>query len=389
MKLLRILAIETSCDETAIALIEASGGLKNPHFKILENLVASQIKVHQPFGGVVPNLAKREHLKNLPILFKKIFNVRASAVQKLSSILRTSAVKNIDLIAVTVGPGLEPCLWTGINFAQEVYEDLRRLEHGSTRKRKIKLLGASHLEGHLYSFLLNSKSPKIKSKILFPAIALLVSGGHTILLLMNDLTRLKKLGETRDDAVGECFDKVARLLDLPYPGGPEIEKLSKKGNAKAINFPRPMLNQKNYDFSFSGLKTAVLYYLRKTYESTKKDENTKKKKQKMISLIDKADIAASFQEVAFETLIKKTLRAVKEFQARTIIVAGGVAANKTLAKMFKENIKKNKIKVNLIIPPLEFCTDNAAMIGVSAYFNFLQNKKYKLMANSNLNINSK
>jgi len=270
---MKILAIETSCDETAIALVEAKGELKKPRFKILKNLVASQIKIHRPFGGIVPNLAKREHLKNLPILFQKIFNIR------------TSDVLNIDLIAVTVGPGLEPCLWTGINFAKEIYKELR------IKNKELRIIGANHLDGHLYSKLLNSKS-----YILYPAISLIVSGGHTILLLMKDLVRYKKLGETRDDAVGESFDKVARLLGLPYPGGPEIEKLAKYGRQTAIDFPRPMINQKNYDFSFSGLKTSVLYYLR--------DQQLKTKNYKL-----KANVAASFQSAAFDVLINKTSKA--------------------------------------------------------------------------------
>jgi len=346
---MKILAIETSCDETAVALVEVKGGLNSPansgpKFKILKSLVASQIKIHRPFGGVVPNLAKREHLKNLPILFKQL-NLKLHAL-------------SLDVLAVTVGPGLEPCLWTGINFAKEI-----KNQFASWRK-KTKIIGVSHLEGHLYSFLLNPKS-----KIKFPAVALIVSGGHTILILMKDLTHLKKLGETRDDAVGECFDKVARLLNLSYPGGPEIEKIAKKGDEEAINFPRPMLNQKNYDLSFSGLKTSVLYYLRDS----------------KIQTDQVADIAASFQKAAFDVLIKKTLRAVKEFKAKSIIVAGGVAANKTLAKMFKKAIKKDNLRLNLIIPETKFCTDNAAMIAASAYLNFLQNKKYKLVANSGLN----
>jgi len=350
---MKILAIETSCDETAIALVDAKGGLKKPRFKILKNLVASQIKVHQPFGGVVPYLAKRGHLKNLPILFKNIQNPRSK----------------IDLVAVTVGPGLEPCLWTGINFTKELYKSLK------TQNPNLKIAGVSHLEGHLYSFLLSQKTVKSKNQtskskrriLKFPAISLLVSGGHTILILMKDLVHFKRLGETRDDAVGESFDKVARLLNLPYPGGPEIEKISKKGDAEAINFPRPMLNQKNYDFSFSGLKTSVLYYL--------KDHKAKV-----------ADVAASFQKAAFDVLIKKTLKAVDEFKAKTIIVTGGVAANKTLAKMFQKTIKENKIKTDLIIPETKFCTDNAVMIAVSAYLNYLRKKKYKLIADSNINV---
>jgi len=352
---MKILAIETSCDETAIALIEAKGGLNPPtgglKFKILENLVASQVKIHAPFGGVVPNLAKREHLKNLPILFNKMLKPKTKNLKP-------------DLLAVTVGPGLEPCLWTGINFA-------KKLKTQNPKLKAAKVIGTSHLEGHLYSFLLKPKTQNLKPDLLFPVIALLVSGGHTILILMKDLTHLKKLGETRDDAVGESFDKVARLLGLPYPGGPEIEKISKKGKPEAINFPRPMLNQKNYDFSFSGLKTAVLYYLRELKPKTKNL---------------KADVAASFQKAAFDVLIKKSLRAVKELEVRTIIITGGVAANKTLGRMFKQALKEDKFKTNLIIPEPKFCTDNAAMIAVSAYINFLQNKKHKLTANSNLNI---
>ena len=351
---MKILAIETSCDETAIALVEADGGLKAPKFKVLENLVASQIAIHRPFGGVVPNLAKREHTKNLPILYKKITDYG----------LR---IADVDLLAVTVGPGLEPALWTGINFA----EGLRN------KNKEIRVIGANHLSGHLYSFLLNTQPLKLKTDI-FPAVALVISGGHTILLLMKDLAHYKKLGETRDDAVGECFDKVARLLKLPYPGGPEIEKLAKLGNSKAIDFPRPMLNQKNYDFSFSGLKTSVLYHLR----DTKYDIRYTKYK---------TDIAASFQQAAFDSLIKKTLRAVEEFGAKSVMISGGVAANKTLQKEFKKQISirfKNK-EIRNKKPKLfvtKFPTDNAAMIAAGAYVDYLNKKKYKMMANGNLSL---
>src|SRR3989344_1186135 len=234
---MKILAIETSCDDTSIAIVQASGGLKRPRFKILKNLISSQIKVHAPFGGVVPNLAKREHQKNLPLLLRNIQHLTSS----------------IQLITVTVGPGLEPALWAGIEFAKDLVKKMNK-----------PLIGANHMEGHLYSFLLPQKTSHIlhPTSRIFPAIALIVSGGHTILLKMDSLTKWKKLGETRDDAAGEAFDKVARLLGLSYPGGPELEKLAKIGDPKAINFPRPMLSDKNYDFSFSGLKTSVLYYLK-------------------------------------------------------------------------------------------------------------------------------
>ncbi|MEK7657989.1 MAG: tRNA (adenosine(37)-N6)-threonylcarbamoyltransferase complex transferase subunit TsaD [Patescibacteria group bacterium] len=345
---MRILAIETSCDETALAIVEAKGGLKNPRFKILKNLVASQIKIHRPFGGVVPNLAKREHLKNLPILYKKL--------------VASGNTLNPDLIAVTVGPGLEPALWTGINFAREIYSDLRQ----TTNNKQLKLIGVSHLEGHLYSNILEN----IRMKNIFPSIPLIVSGGHTILLLMKDLTHYKKLGETRDDAVGEAFDKVARLLNLSYPGGPEIEKLAKKGNHEEINFPRPMINQKNYDFSFSGLKTAVLYYL-------KNSENLSVKKE---------DVAASFQRAAFDVLISKTLRAVKEFSAKSIMISGGVATNNSLRNCLKSKIKSQKSKIKLFFPEKKFCADNAVMIAVAGYINYLQKKNRRLSARGNLRL---
>ncbi len=349
---MRIIAIETSCDETSISLIEARSGMKNPQFKILKNLVASQIKIHKPFGGVVPSLAKREHLKNLPILFNKILKPKTYNLKP-------------DLIAVTVGPGLEPALWTGINFAKEL-----------AKKWNKPLIGVSHLEGHLYSNLLKPNTYNSKLNILFPAIALIVSGGHTILLLMKNLINYKKLGETRDDAVGEAFDKVARILSLPYPGGPEIEKLAKTGNPEAIQLPRPMINQKNYDFSFSGLKTAVLYYLRD-------NKNIKIE-----------DIAAGFQRAAFDVLISKTLRAAKEFKAKSILISGGVASNNYLRNYLKLRIKLSsassrsspKLKIDLLIPPKKFCQDNAAMIAAAAYIDYLQKKEHRLIARGNLTL---
>lgn len=351
---MKILAIETSCDETAIALVEANGGIQNPRFKIFKNFVASQIKIHRPFGGIVPNLAKREHLKNLPLLFGKIIKDQRSKI------------KDIGLIAVTVGPGLEPALWTGINFAKELRVKCQKL------KVKCQLIGVSHLEGHLYSFLLKKSGQRSMVKgqwsKIFPAIALIISGGHTILIKMDSLVKYKKLGETRDDAVGEAFDKVARLLNLPYPGGPEIEKLAKKGNPDAIHFPRPMIEQKNYDFSFSGLKTSALYYLR---------DNKNFKKE---------DVAASFQKAAFEVLIKKTLRAAEEFNAKSIFISGGVAANKTLRKQFESNIKYQTSKIKLFFPEKNFCTDNAVMIAAAGYINYLCRKKRKLIANGNLGL---
>ena len=333
---MRILSIETSCDETAISLLEAKGGLKNPSFKILHHVVSSQVKLHAPFGGVVPMLAKREHAKNLPLLLKKI--------------LPDSVKNKINLISVTIGPGLEPALWEGINFAKALAKKLQK-----------PLLGVNHLEGHIYSNWINQKSSPE-----FPAVCLIVSGGHTILALMKNAITWKILGETRDDAVGEAFDKVARMLNLSYPGGPEIEKQAKKGKSDSVIFPSPMINSKDYDFSFSGLKTAVLYYLRD--HKNFKTEN----------------VCASFQKSAFSVLIKKTLRAAKEFKAKSVLLCGGVASSKALRSLFKKETKKAKL--SFFAPALKLNTDNASMIAAAAYFNFLQKKKKTLRANGNLSI---
>jgi len=389
---MRILALETSCDETSIALVDCKGTLRQAQgsklrFEVLKNIVSSQIKIHRPFGGVVPNLAKREHIKNLPLILKK---------------LKTYNLKLItDAIAVTVGPGLEPALWAGIEFAKNL-----------AKKLKKPLLGVNHLEGHLHSNVLKNV------RMNFPAVALLVSGGHTILLKMDSLTKWKKLGETRDDAAGEAFDKVARLLNLPYPGGPEIEKIAKKGNPRAINFPRPMLNPpaggKNYDFSFSGLKTAVLYYLRdvkssygntKTYESTKKImdsqndcSNNFRNFVQFCTFVSKADIAASFQQAAIDVLIGKTMRAAREFGVKSVLLCGGVAANKSLRAALEKETKKlysyGRVRVagakgvgaQFVCPDFKYNTDNAAMIAAAAYIQKLRGKKLRITAQSNLTL---
>ncbi|MEK7640450.1 MAG: tRNA (adenosine(37)-N6)-threonylcarbamoyltransferase complex transferase subunit TsaD [Patescibacteria group bacterium] len=351
---MKILAIETSCDETGLAIVEAKGGLKNPKFKVLKNIVSSQIAIHRPFGGVVPNLAKREHIKNLP---------------KLWSELKKQKPK-FDLIGVTVGPGLEPALWAGIEFAKKLSEETGK-----------PLLGGNHMEAHLFSNWL----PPIRTfkrlnvatrKIDFPAIGLVVSGGHTILLRMESLSKWKKLGETRDDAAGEAFDKVARLLGLPYPGGPEVEKLALrhaqgKQKKELINFPRPMLKDKNYEFSFSGLKTSVLYYLR---------DNPLVVSRK--SLV--ADVCASFQQAVIDVLVGKTIRAAREFGAQSVLLSGGVAANKTLRAALAGAAKKERM--DFFVPPFEYNTDNAAMIAAAVYLARLRKKKYPLRANSNLGL---
>ncbi len=334
---MRILAIETSCDETAMSVVEAEGKLNGLRFKVLQSEVSSQIELHRPFGGVMPGLAKREHLKNLPLIEKKL-NIDW---------------EKIDLMAVIIGPGLEPALWTGIEYAKKL-----------ARERKKPLLGVNHLEAHLYSPLL---SPK-KENIHLPAIGLIVSGGHTILLALEKIDKWKKIGETRDDAVGEAFDKVARLLGMLYPGGPEIQKIAGRGKADAIIFPRPMVNQKNFDFSFSGLKTAVLYYLR----------------DKKITPRLRADVAASFQQTVIDILITKTLRSAWQYGAKSIILAGGVAANKPLREALRRAAKKEGLKFYVAEP--RYSTDNAAMAAVAAYINYLKGKKYRITAQANLNL---
>lgn len=347
---MRILAIETSCDETALAVVDATGGVRAPKFKVVAAEVSSQIKVHAPFGGVVPNLAKREHEKNLPVLYRKIFPPPAGGAKE------ARLWKSIDAIAVTVGPGLEPALWAGIVYAKEL-----------AKKYKKPLIGANHLEGHLYSFLLPQKNKSaMQLKNIFPAIGLIVSGGHTILLELKSLISRKKLGETQDDAVGEAFDKVARLLNLPYPGGPEIQKFAERGDGGAINFPRPMLHANDFNFSFSGLKTSVLYYLR---------DNPEHKKE---------DVAASFTASAVDVLAAKTMRAVEKFSAKSVLLSGGVAANKHLRERLIKDSKHLGIK--FFVPEFKYNTDNAVMIAVGVYVLKLRKKSHPLVANGNLNI---
>lgn len=347
-----ILAIETSCDETALALVEASGGTRAPSFRTLAATVASQIEIHRPWGGVVPSLAKREHEKNLPVA--------------LSEIEEALKGRKLDVLAVTVGPGLEPALWMGVEFAKRLHKE---------RFPKAKFIGANHLEGHLYSFLLAEKmesgkfqmtSSKLKS--LFPAAALVVSGGHTILAIMKSISSWKKIGETRDDAAGEAFDKVAKMLGLPYPGGPEIQKAAAEGNVSAIEFPRPMLHDKNYDFSFSGLKTSVLYHIQK---HPPRKNNVR-------------DIAASFQEAAIDVLAKKTFRAAEAYGVKSILLSGGVAANAALRDRFATGARERNLA--FVVPPISFNTDNAVMIAVAAYFEILRKKNYPMRANGLMNL---
>ena len=343
-----ILAIETSCDDTAIAVVE----VRDKEFKVLSNIVSSQIEAHQEYGGVFPSLAKREHQKNLPItLLKALKKARISNFQfPISKQIQNS----VTAIAVTVGPGLDPCLWTGVNFAKDL-----------AQKWDMPIVPVNHIEAHI---LVNS--PKT-----FPAVALVVSGGHTQLILIKDPPagggKYKILGETRDDAAGECFDKVARILGLGYPGGPIISQKAKgRGRASNLSLPRPMINTKDYDFSFSGLKTAVLYDF--------KNQPVKiRKSGKYIS-----EMCKEVQQAVIDVLIKKTMRASREYGAKAIILGGGVTANTELRKQFKKKFK------NVLIPPKKLSTDNAVMIAIAGYYNIEKaTKKYgSIKAKPNLRI---
>ena len=331
---MKILGIETSCDETAVAVLE----INKDTVKVLSNTISSQIKLHAKYGGVVPNLAAREHVKNISHVFK--LALKESKIKDFK--------KEIDLIAVTRGPGLGPALLVGIPFAKAI-----------AWKYEKPLIGTSHLEGHIYSNWLEKVGVDRKLKPKFPILNLIVSGGHTELILMEDYGKYKLIGETLDDAVGEAFDKVARLLGLGYPGGPVISKISEQGNPDHYPLPSPMLKSKDYNFSYSGLKTAVLYLLR--------DLNLKR-----IDNQTKADIAASFQKAAVNVLLQKTIRAAKEYQVRSIFLSGGVSANKYLRTELEKSTKE--LKINYSQPEFEYTGDNAAMIAMAGYFSS-KNKK--------------
>lgn len=384
-----ILAIETSCDETAISLIQE----EKEKIKILANLVSSQVKVHAPFGGVVPHLAKREHEKNLiPILklalkeakklkkqpfpskislkekriLEKIFLREKILLKKLLHFLKNYQKPKINYLAVTYGPGLAPALWPGVNLARAL-----------SFYWKIPLIPINHLEAHIYANLLTRKKEEIK----FPAIALIISGGHTQLIYMKNFGHYKLIGETRDDAVGECFDKVARLLGLGYPGGPAIAQEALKTQGKKspieIKLPRPMINSHDFDFSFAGLKTAVLYLL----------EDFSRKGIDYSFLIP--FIAQEFQEAVVEVLIKKTILASQKFKVKTIMIGGGVAANQVLQENFRKILEEKQLNYQLIFPEKQFSTDNAAMVGLTAYYHLPLEKKIKwqeLEADPNLQL---
>ena len=317
-----ILGIETSCDETAVSVCKNG--------EILSNIISSQ-EVHNKFGGVVPEIASREHEKVLNILTEKA--ITSAEINK----------NEIDGIAVTNGPGLAGSLLTGVSFAK-----------GLALGLNIKIIPINHLEAHIIANLVDNPD------ITFPFLCLLVSGGHTQIWLINGLDKYKLLGETRDDAAGEAFDKGARILGLGYPGGPEIEKCAENGNPNAVNFPRALIHTNEIEFSFSGLKTSLLYYM-DSFESSN-DCNLN-------------DVASSYQQAIIDSLLNKINLAALKTKVNTITIAGGVAKNKIL----RDKLKKDFSNYNIIFPDLKYCTDNAAMIS------FLGEIKLKLGGESNLN----
>ena len=345
-----ILGIETSCDETAASVVE----VKNNKIRVLSNVISSQVKLHAKFGGVVPNLAAREHVKNIEHVFRLALK-QASKSGKLP----------VDLIAVTRGPGLGPALLVGITFARTL-----------AWKYNKPLIGVNHLEGHIYSNWLspiaNTKSKILNPKQIFPILNLIVSGGHTELVLMKDYGKYELIGETLDDAVGEAFDKVARLLGLGYPGGPavaqratEFKVTSLKLQVPEFEFPRPMQYSKDYNFSYSGLKTAVLYKIRELESSGIKITNPIRDK-----------VCYEFQKAACDVLIKKTVRAAKEHGVKSIFLSGGVSANKHLRLELGKAAQELGLKYSQ--PELEYTGDNAVMIALAGYFSKLKVGSEKL-----------
>jgi N6-L-threonylcarbamoyladenine synthase len=320
LKPARILAIETSCDETAAAIIE-NGRI------LLASTVASQMEIHARYGGVFPEVASRQHVLSIvPVVEQTLAQAHVT-------------IGDIDAVAATRGPGLAGSLVVGLNAAK-----------GLAMGAGLPLVGVNHLEGHIYSAWVQEAGDTSTPEPQFPLMALLVSGGHTELNLMKGHLDYQRLGATLDDAAGEAFDKVARLLGLPYPGGPSVQKAAEQGNPAAFKFPRARL-EGTWDFSFSGLKTAVLREIKRLGDGGKP--------------IPVADMAASFQAAVVEVLFNKTLMAAREFRAKEIIVGGGVSANQPLREAF---LAQTEVPVN--IPRLSLCTDNAAMVAAAGYFRY-------------------
>jgi len=372
-----ILAIETSCDETSAAVVRYQRG----RFEVLSNVVSSQIKIHKEYGGVVPEVAARKQVELIIPVIDQALHLAAQQLKTDNLKLMT----DLDALAVTVGPGLMIALSVGVETARTL---------AAVWKKPI--VDVNHLEGHLYSTLLpelsklqapssklqiNPKSQirNTRYQIRFPAVALIVSGGHTELVLVKDYLKYKLLGRTRDDAAGEAYDKVAKLMGLGYPGGPIIDRLAQKGDPRAFNFPRGMIGSGDYDFSFAGLKTAVLYTLqRQDVIASGAKQSPRDRHGRLRSLAMTSDLCASFQAAVTDVLVAKTIRAAQEYKAKTILLGGGVAANSQLRTQLVEkctgerplNPRTGAINraPTILLPHLSYTTDNAAMIAAAAAF---------------------
>ncbi len=328
-----VMGIETSCDETSVSLVKDGK-------EVLANIVLSQIDIHKAYGGVVPEIASREHVKGITLVFDQ-------AMKQANK-----EYKDIDLIAVTTGPGLIGSLLIGVNAAKVV-----------SLNYNIPIIGVQHISGHIYA-------NNIENTMEFPLLALVVSGGHTELILMNNHFEFEKLGETLDDAVGEAYDKIARVLGLSYPGGPQVDKFAQTGK-DTYYFPRPMIDSGDFNFSFSGLKSHVINF----------NHNLKQRQE----TINVNDFCRSFQDAVTDVLVKKTEAAKNQYSVKQVIVAGGVAANKGL----REKMKNTITDVPVYFPGIKYCTDNAAMIAVAGYFKFQKYHKpddYLLNGSSRLEL---
>ncbi|WP_317367657.1 tRNA (adenosine(37)-N6)-threonylcarbamoyltransferase complex transferase subunit TsaD [uncultured Tyzzerella sp.] len=329
-----ILAIESSCDETSIAVV------KNGR-EVLSNVISSQIDTHRVFGGVVPEIASRKHIEVIDFVLDE-------ALEQANI-----CINDIDAIAVTYGPGLVGALLVGVSYAKSLAYTLKK-----------PLVPVHHIEGHIYANYIDDK------ELQPPFISLVISGGHTHIVYVEDYGKFKIIGKTRDDACGEAFDKVARTIGLKYPGGPEIDKLAKLGDRHAIDFPRVMIDTDDYDFSFSGLKSAVLNFVNKS-----KMTNTPFKNE---------DLAASFQQALVDVLVFKSIKACKENKVKILALAGGVSANSFLRESMQSACNKENIK--LCVPSLKLCTDNAAMIGCAGYYQYLKENFANLDLNAYPNL---
>ncbi len=327
-----VLGVETSCDETSVSVTKDGKD-------VLSNVVLSQIDIHKAYGGVVPEIASREHIKGITFVFDQ-------AIKEANI-----TYEEIDLIAVTEGPGLIGSLLIGVNAAKVV-----------SLNYNIPIIGVHHISGHIYA-------SHIEEDMQFPLIALVVSGGHTELILMKEHFSFEKLGETQDDAVGEAYDKVARVLGLSYPGGPIVDKLARQGEP-TYHFPRPMIDSNDFNFSFSGLKSHVINL----------NHNMKQRKEE----INVENFCASFQDAVTDVLVAKTIKAKEQYKVKQIVVAGGVAANSGLRKKMKENITD----IPVLFPNMKYCTDNAAMISIAGYHKFMkENQVDDLMLNGSSRLN--